>query len=200
MGADRDDDEPRVKLLGEIDVDRSVRVLGVGALLVAVGLWLAGCLEDRSDRPLGSSCSGDTECRQDLICRYGRCRAQCSFDRDCPDGTVCVVSEDPSERVCTVPDDHQAGSCPGETIWLEDEAVCRDPCGEEPDRCPPGYHCLETLHGRGVCVDEGTECLLYMAMCIDDFTLVHCVEGRLETVSCPGGCEVDMEAGGGWCL
>ena len=93
----------RVKLLGEIDMDRAVRVLGIGALVLAAVLWLAGCLENRTDRPLGSTCSGDTECAHDLVCSYGRCRAQCSFDRDCPPGQACVASADPvsGARVCT---------------------------------------------------------------------------------------------------
>jgi hypothetical protein len=174
-----DDDEPRVKLLGEIDMDRAVRVLdvtreelaerlgvdpvalrrwydstsrespphatggqgeappwlakaqrwclalGIGALALAAILWLAGCLEGRSDRPLGSTCSGDTECAGDLVCSYGRCRAQCSFDRDCPEGTVCVQGEGGGSGVCTLAEEEgcEATSCAPGWVCVGGECV-----------------------------------------------------------------------------
>jgi hypothetical protein len=167
--------------------------------LVAAGV-LGACLEGENARPLGETCESDDSCTGSLVCRYGRCRPLCTLDRDCAEGEVCVAGQEPPERVCTVPDEHEDGDCPGETVWLVDEAVCRDLCGDEPDRCPQGYHCLETLDGRGVCVDEGIECLLYMAACVAGTSLVHCVDGHLVTESCPQGCEVDMEVGGGFCL
>ena len=73
-----------------LDIERIVLVLS----LVVAG---TSCGGDEVQR-----CSGDDDCREPLVCHYGRCRSECEFDRDCGEGLACVaVAGSASERVCT---------------------------------------------------------------------------------------------------
>lgn len=129
----------------------------LGPCLLAA-LAAASCLEGRTDRPLGSRCASDDECEASLVCEYGRCRSECVFDRDCPDGLACVAAaEDPSLRVCALPEEGGPDDCPGES--RPSEGTCRDPCVVHED-CGDDRHCVD-----GFCVDgpppsgiEGDSC------------------------------------------
>jgi len=97
------------------------------AIPFVIGIVVA-CLPGDAGRPLGSQCSSSAGCEDGLVCAYGRCRAECTFDRDCPAGAECVVAE---------------GSVAGGVCRLVDEG-----CDSSP--CTPDQLCV----GDGDCIDR----------------------------------------------
>ncbi len=132
---------------------RSPRRLVVLASSAGALLALSSCIGGSGGLPLGSRCEAGG-CEGSLVCRYGRCRAACTFDRDCGDGRACVaVAGSPGERVCTERDEAgcdpaDGASCPEGLLCDPDELLCRSPCGTG---CGDGRECRE-----GLCVDAGT--------------------------------------------
>ncbi len=110
------------------------RTAAVAALVAA--LCLAGCIEGRTDWPLGTRCSDDSGCGEGLVCRYGRCRGPCSFDRDCPEGTRCVVDPGGGSGVCTLVEEEGCGpdaGCPAGSLCVAGE--CVEAVGADPTSC-----------------------------------------------------------------
>ncbi|MFO0682889.1 MAG: hypothetical protein U0234_12590 [Sandaracinus sp.] len=60
---------------------------------MAIGLLLAlaGC---QSVPNLGAACARASECSGGLVCRFGRCRAECTRNDDCPAGSTCFLASD----------------------------------------------------------------------------------------------------------
>jgi hypothetical protein len=122
-------------------------------LLVAL---LPSCLDEPAASPLGSSCDRAADCAAGLECLYGRCRAPCTFDRDCAPGATCVGSpDDPGRRACTFSDEGgDRGPCPPPLRSLDDGS-CREPCEPPaegaPDPCGPGRSCDPELE---VCLEQ----------------------------------------------
>ena len=116
-------------------------------LLLLGGLWaVEACLDEGSGNPLGERCDDDGSCGEGT-CIYGRCRARCTFDRECGEGQACVaVDGDPEQRVCTAGDEGAGGAeggCP-EPLLRGEDGICREPCGD----CGTGRTCSD-----GVCVE-----------------------------------------------
>lgn len=176
------------------------RIRGMGApsrhlvaLALTAALGLAGCLHGDRRRPLGERCTEDSQCETSLVCQYGRCRAECTFDRDCPEGSICVVAEDGSSRVCV------------------DEI-----CGPGEEECPPGLACGPDGRCREECDDDescGDDRICLYGFCFEDphpgsclelLTALPWLEGRDGdyVIEPPGGpqevyCDMTYD-GGGW--
>lgn len=116
------------------------------ALLLSL-LVLAGC---QSPRPLGEQCSRNTECADRLVCRWARCRIECSGDRDCPPGLYCAVDNE-GIGSCLFPEDTTCvpgvpGGCL-EDLECTPTGECGSPC-ETSDSCLWSGECID-----GFCVD-----------------------------------------------
>lgn len=124
----------------------------LGLTLVALVSMLSVCFGGDSDLPLGSHCDSDNQCGGELVCQYGRCRSECNFDHECPDGTFCVaVVDNPDVRVCTLPNESglDPGECPSGLEPLD--GVCLNTCSPELDDCGVNRQCIE-----GFCIEEGS--------------------------------------------
>ena len=134
----------------------------MAVMLVVAGL--GSCLEGGARRPLGSRCDGDGDCAEGLVCRYGRCRALCSLDRDCPEGGACVpVAGSPGERVCTLEGEGGDEGCPGDLRAVD--GLCRETCGPEGEVCEGPRSCV------------GDRCVEH------DTAWIHLVEGASDSYS-----------------
>jgi hypothetical protein len=76
------------------------------AFLLSLAAW--GC-ETRVS--LGARCASELDCPGDAVCRFGRCRAECTSAADCDEpGAFCIGAA--GAGVCTVPNaDRCAASC-----------------------------------------------------------------------------------------
>lgn len=61
----------------------------------------AACTSERA--AIGSNCTFNGDCEENLVCAAGYCRQQCATDRDCASGFTCVPSNEPTRRVCVSP-------------------------------------------------------------------------------------------------
>ena len=113
-------------------------------------LDLSGC-HGQGGAGEGARCSSDADCATDLVCHYGRCRPECQFDRDCPDGVCVAIPEDPDIRVCMLADEgcSDDDDCPYPLVCHGGH--CRNPCDDmlPEDPCGLGRACR-----GGVCVDD----------------------------------------------
>lgn len=106
---------------------------------------LAGC--QASPAP-GASCARAADCGAPLVCRFGRCRAECSEARDCPIGARCIGSA--GAGVCTLDVENHctASICPSPLQCVADQ--CRTLCTTTADclagACE-GTTCVEPLSG-----------------------------------------------------
>lgn len=109
----------------------------------ALGIMLAWCLGGENTLPVGSHCTTNDECDGSLVCGYGRCRAECDLDIDCPDDNVCIVGDDSlEERVCTTANESDCSAivCPGDLECGPDE-LCREGCLDNED-CGDRWMCV----------------------------------------------------------
>src|SRR5690348_14034077 len=63
-------------------------------------LVLVGC---QSSVAPGAACTRASDCASPLTCTFGRCRASCVENRDCPAGSSCLPSA--TGNACTVETD-----------------------------------------------------------------------------------------------
>jgi hypothetical protein len=94
----------------------------------------------------GATCSAAADCASPLVCRLGRCRAECAQNRDCPVPARCLL--DPSHLgSCSLDTDERCASgghmCPAALICVGDQ--CASTCRTDAD-CP----------SDGVCRDAAT--------------------------------------------
>ena len=131
--------------------------MGIMLGIVAIVITAVACLEGRPGIPSGESCDSSSECLRGLVCTFGYCRAECYFDRDCPDGSACVAVEGSAGlRVCTTPAEescHEDGCPPG--LVCSPDGICREGCVEDDD-CGPGRICRESvcIEGEAGAVDR----------------------------------------------
>lgn len=134
----------------------SSRVPRALALVLAVFPLALAC--DPGVR-LGNACTYTSECPAGLVCGFGRCRAECRENVDCPLGALCRVSgglpREPAIGSCELPDDPRcpATPCPDGSLCLEGR--CVDECASDAD-CALGNVCAASELGAAVCVDPRT--------------------------------------------
>ena len=100
------------------------------ATLVSLPLWFSACHGGDDGRPLGADCNADAPCKDDLTCAYGRCRASCHQDSDCPEGACLPRAEGQSPAACGLASERPCSglSCPEGTVCGLD-LTCRAACG-----------------------------------------------------------------------
>ncbi len=122
------------------------------ALSLALALALAACQAAPSP---GASCARTSECQAGLVCRYGRCRAECSANADCPIGAACLLGSDgrgvcglDADLGCT--DTGTGRRCASGLVCVAER--CERPCTGAAD-CPVDGLCLPVGDGTRFCFD-----------------------------------------------
>lgn len=120
------------------------------ARLVAVALvatLLGACQTAPS---VGAACTRNTDCSSPLVCRFGRCRTECTAQRDCAVPSSCLLDE-AGQGSCSLVDDPDctASSCASPLACVGRECVNLCSVGVE---CPAGSTCAPTDDGRARCV------------------------------------------------
>jgi hypothetical protein len=118
-------------------------------LLAVVALALLGC---EAPAESGASCARASECASSLVCRLGRCRAECRENRDCGAGRSCLLDAT-GAGACAVAEDVCAGSCVANLVCRD--AVCVQSCASDGD-CPRDGHCASDVCAPGSSIDAGT--------------------------------------------
>ncbi|MGE0788628.1 MAG: hypothetical protein AB7S26_23355 [Sandaracinaceae bacterium] len=151
-----------------------------------VGAWWLGvagaCLALACTSPPGDEglqCERNSECRAPLVCRLTRCRRECTTERDCPIGSMCVV-DDRGVGACRLPDEATCASdadCPDPLSCRR--GACANEC-DEARRCPAGATCED-----GSCVDVAeracdydSECVAPLVCAMDHRCRDECVDDR----------------------
>lgn len=127
--------------------------LSFGILLI-LGV-VAGC-ETRVS--IGTRCESDTQCRDALRCRFGRCRAECTTATDCLDPRAFCVGP-VGMGACTLPSEDRCASDCGDGLVCAGE-ICSTPCTQSGGECLAGSTC-DDVSGVPICValpreDAGT--------------------------------------------
>lgn len=105
---------------------------------------------------LGTTCTTSSACASPLVCRLGRCRNECTENRDCPLGAQCFLDGD-GLGACQLDVDRSCGaeSCGTGLTCLGSE--CVRACSG-PSECPVDGTCAVASGASvGVCVDPRTE-------------------------------------------
>lgn len=93
----------------------------------------------------GAPCARAAECTSPLVCRLGRCRAECALDRDCPLGATCLFGAESSGACALASEASCTGtSCPEGLVCTA--SGCRDACT---DVCRGDGQCV-----LGACVPD----------------------------------------------
>jgi formylglycine-generating enzyme len=95
---------------------------------------LSGCHDDAFGRPIGAYCQEASDCRKPYVCEYGRCRAECTLDIDCPNGACVRSLVDPAAGVCTIPNETgcEKNGCP-KGLYCGTDDICRSRCDTDED-------------------------------------------------------------------
>lgn len=105
---------------------------------VAVLVMTLGC---QAEAATGLSCSRDSECSASLVCRLGRCRTECTTNRDCSIPSRCLLDTN-GLGSCSLSTDDRCESgghtCPGGLVCLVDS--CVNTCTTSAD-CPTDGVC-----------------------------------------------------------
>ncbi len=102
------------------------------------------------------TCALNSDCAATLVCAFGKCRAQCQTDADCPGGT-CVIGPGPG-------DSGNVASCQSSTLACNTQANCPAPLA-----CATDYRC------RNLCTSDGDCNVLGITgdVCAEDLQGVH---------------------------
>jgi hypothetical protein len=124
-----------------------------------LALLLSSCVTPAAQ---GTACTRASECAAPLACRFGRCRAACEANRDCPAGASCLLGSD-GVGSCGVEVDLGCESGVGRTcaeglLCVADR--CTQSCGSSL-ACAEGSVCTDAGGGVSFCapgseVDAGT--------------------------------------------
>jgi hypothetical protein len=89
----------------------------------------------------GAPCTRATDCASPLVCRFGSCRSECSANRDCPTGAVCLLDASHAGS-CSLDIDTRCESgghtCPTGLVCVGDR--CANTCTTNAD-CPSDGVC-----------------------------------------------------------
>jgi alpha-tubulin suppressor-like RCC1 family protein len=110
------------------------------ASLVLSSLLLAAC---QPGAAIGTSCARTADCAEPLVCRAGRCRQECTQNRDCPIGTRCLSGASGIGACSLETDDHCASSssaCAAGLVCIADR--CVEAC-ITPSDCPSDGECRD---------------------------------------------------------
>ena len=119
----------------------------LGSQCLADGDGVGACrLDDEA------TCAGDADCRLPLVCRAGACTNECSADRECTAGSLCLADEatgaagcfDPATMGCVHPSECLSG------FACHPDGRCRPECREDRD-CRDGASCVLTDGPLGAC-------------------------------------------------
>ena len=128
-------------------------VLARPSVLVLV-LALVAC--QRGATP-GASCARQSDCASPLVCAYGRCRAECQQNRDCPAGASCLLVDGVggacSLEVDTGCETGVGRACATGLVCAADR--CEGGCATDAE-CPSDATCLRLATGAGFCFDTRT--------------------------------------------
>lgn len=119
------------------------------SVLLALVLVATGC---QSAASLGASCTSSGSCASPLVCRLGRCRNECTVNRDCPIGAQCFLDQS-GLGACQLDVDHSCGSesCGAGLTCLS--GACVRACSQPTD-CPTDGTCaIASGAAVGVCSD-----------------------------------------------
>jgi hypothetical protein len=109
-------------------------------LVLALACLSLGC---ESTVQLGSACTSNAACGAPLVCRLGRCRAECEESRDCPIASRCLL-DDTGLGSCSLDVDERCESggheCPTGLICVGDR--CANSCASDAD-CPADGVCRD---------------------------------------------------------
>lgn len=130
-------ESPLVCRIGRCRIEcRAQRDCPLGLECVRDSNMLGACLV-----PDETTCTLSSQCREMLVCRFGRCTNACAEDVDCPPGAQCVADDDGMlgcrdsfERQCTF-----NAQCMAPLICAVDSR-CRPECRETRD-CREGLTC-----------------------------------------------------------
>ncbi len=128
---------------------------GTGCALALAGLLVLAATGCQAGVSPGAPCVRASDCSGSLVCRLGRCRAQCVEQRDCPIGAVCLIGPDHGGS-CTLTDDPdcRTSGCPSPLACVG--ATCVNLCTTLVE-CPPGSALRDRIDGcvRGDAPDAG---------------------------------------------
>src|SRR4051812_30012439 len=88
----------------EVSVLRKIRA---PFWLFAIVCIVAACSGTDTPQPqVGDGCSIDSECNNPLVCAFRKCHNECSLERDCALGELCVKLAN-NATVCQLPDENR---------------------------------------------------------------------------------------------
>lgn len=91
-------------------------------------------------------------CPSPYVCRLGRCRSECTSQRDCPPGVVCVRDE-AGAGSCLFSDERCSTNAECSASLMCIERVCANVCTTAAD-CPDDSRCETAPDGRARCVRD----------------------------------------------
>lgn len=121
----------------------------------ASALWIAAALAlgCAPDVRLGRACAYNGDCDAPYVCGFGRCRAECRANVDCPLGATCRLDTD-GIGTCSLDDDPPCDPAHPCAAGLDCVgARCVDACASD-DECASGNECWAVPElGAQLCVD-----------------------------------------------
>lgn len=116
---------------------------------------LLACVACQSAPVAGGACTRASECSSPLECHFGRCRAPCRSDRDCP-GTSCLLESGLGSCGIDVDLGCESGvgrACASGLVCVTDR--CAQIC-DAATPCVPGATCTPSGTGVSFCAPTGT--------------------------------------------
>ncbi len=156
----------------------------VRAWLALVMLGALGC-QAPPLLPRGEGCDLNSDCDAPLVCRFEKCRDECSRTRDCSIGSTCLFDE--TGLGACLPDDERECVLTSDCLapLVCNDGRCSNECSEDRD-CAVGARCV-VVDGGSICVEVSDEACVFSSDC--DAGLVcrsgGCVEECVEERDCP---------------